>query len=163
MRDQKEKRTPTTKRVFVSAKYFLTSLALDREIVYPVELNILSDGGGSCMSLKDRDAVLNIIASPFVLESGVIKFILKPNRTCLDLKRQGMMEIPRETLPYVRHNTTLVAGQATELYDIIHFLRREMLNFTAFPVFFVSNLLLVQRKKYYFNRATVSRNCSIVL
>jgi hypothetical protein len=48
-------------------------------------------------------------------------------------------------------------------HDIIHFLRREMLDFTAFPVFFVSNLLLVQRKKYYFNRATVSRNCSIVL
>ena len=48
-------------------------------------------------------------------------------------------------------------------YDLIHFLRREMLDFTAFPVFFVSNLLLVQRKKYYFNRATVSRNCSIVL
>lgn len=48
-------------------------------------------------------------------------------------------------------------------YDIIHFLRREMLDFTAFPVFFVSNLLLVQCKKYYFNRATVSRNCSIVL
>ena len=48
-------------------------------------------------------------------------------------------------------------------YEIIHFLRREMLDFTAFPVFFVSNLLLVQRKKYYFNRATVSRNCSIVL
>ena len=50
-----------------------------------------------------------------------------------------------------------------EIYDAIHFLRREMLDFTAFPVFFVSNLLLVQRKKYYFNRATVSRNCSIVL
>lgn len=50
-----------------------------------------------------------------------------------------------------------------QLYDIIHFLRREMLDFTAFPVFFVTNLLLVQRKKYYFNRATVSRNCSIVL
>lgn len=50
-----------------------------------------------------------------------------------------------------------------ENYDIIHFLRREMLDFTAFPVFFVSNLLLVQRKKYYFNRAMVSRNCSIVL
>lgn len=48
-------------------------------------------------------------------------------------------------------------------YDAIHFLRREMLDFTAFPVFFVSNLLLVQCKKYYFNRATVSRNCSIVL
>lgn len=50
-----------------------------------------------------------------------------------------------------------------QLCEIIHFLRREMLDFTAFPVFFVSNLLLVQRKKYYFNRATVSRNCSIVL
>ena len=45
------------------------------------------------------------------------------------------------------------------IHDIIHFLRREMLDFTAFPVFFVSNLLLVQRKKYYFNRAMVSRNC----
>lgn len=50
-----------------------------------------------------------------------------------------------------------------DLHDNIHFLRREMLDFTAFPVFFVSNLLLVQRKKYYFNRVTVSRNCSIVL
>lgn len=50
-----------------------------------------------------------------------------------------------------------------DYHDIIHFLRREMLDFTAFPVFFVSNLLLVQRKKYYFNRAMVSRNCSIVL
>lgn len=54
-------------------------------------------------------------------------------------------------------------GGQTAAYDYIHFLRREMLDFTAFPVFFVSNLLLVQRKKYYFNRATVSRNCSIVL
>lgn len=41
--------------------------------------------------------------------------------------------------------------------------RREMLDFMAFPAFFVTNLLLVQRKKYYFNRFTVSRNWSIVL
>ena len=58
---------------------------------------------------------------------------------------------------------TKVIYNAVIFYDIIHFLRREMLDFTAFPVFFVSNLLLVQCKKYYFNRATVSRNCSIVL
>lgn len=56
-----------------------------------------------------------------------------------------------------------IQNEQSMLDDIIHFLRREMLDFTAFPVFFVSNLLLVQRKKYYFNRATVSRNCSIVL
>lgn len=55
-----------------------------------------------------------------------------------------------------------IQNNQSMLDDIIHFLRREMLDFTAFPVFFVSNLLLVQRKKYYFNRATVSRNCSIV-
>lgn len=59
--------------------------------------------------------------------------------------------------------SSIKTGEEQDIYDIIHFLRREMLNFTAFPVFFVSNLLLVQRKKYYFNRATVSRNCSIVL
>lgn len=58
---------------------------------------------------------------------------------------------------------TVIVAAILFMYDIIHFLRREMLDFTAFPVFFVSNLLLVQRKKYYFNRATVSRNCSIVL
>lgn len=58
---------------------------------------------------------------------------------------------------------TVMLDVRKNVYDIIHFLRREMLDFTAFPVFFVTNLLLVQRKKYYFNRATVSRNCSIVL
>ena len=57
----------------------------------------------------------------------------------------------------------ICSAEADNIDDIIHFLRREMLDFTAFPVFFVSNLLLVQCKKYYFNRATVSRNCSIVL
>lgn len=62
-----------------------------------------------------------------------------------------------------RHYMKPKTAKSMELYDIIHFLRREMLDFTAFPVIFVSNLLLVQRKKYYFNRATVSRNCSIVL
>lgn len=70
---------------------------------------------------------------------------------------------------YSSSYNTLVNGKSIQRiatvknHDFIHFLRREMLDFTAFPVFFVSNLLLVQRKKYYFNRATVSRNCSIVL
>lgn len=72
---------------------------------------------------------------------------------------------------YCRNNYELFLGYFSSCggvivedeYDTIHFLRREMLDFTAFPVFFVSNLLLVQRKKYYFNRAMVSRNCSIVL
>ena len=119
MRDQKGKKAPTTKWVFVSAKYFLTSIALDTDTVYPVELSILSENGGSCTSLKNRDEVLNAISSPFVLESGVVKFLQKENRTCLDLKHKGMMEIPREMLPCVRHNTTLVAGQTTELYDTL--------------------------------------------
>ena len=68
---------------------------------------------------------------------------------------------------YLYYNMSYLNFQASLakifIYEIIHFLRREMLDFTAFPVFFVSNLLLVQRKKYYFNRAMVSRNCSIVL
>lgn len=62
-----------------------------------------------------------------------------------------------------KEKSCVLLKELSKIYDIIHFLRREMLDFTAFPVFFVSNLLLVQRKKYYFNRATVSRNCSIVL
>lgn len=66
-------------------------------------------------------------------------------------------------LGIVKRETPFLGRLIYGKYDIIHFLRREMLDFTAFPVFFVSNLLLVQCKKYYFNRATVSRNCSIVL
>lgn len=62
-----------------------------------------------------------------------------------------------------KEKSCVLLKELSKIYDIIHFLRREMLDFTAFPVFFVSNLLLVQRKKYYFNRAMVSRNCSIVL
>ena len=41
---------------------------------------------------------------------------------------------------------TVMLDVRKNVYDIIHFLRREMLDFTAFPVFFVSNLLLVQSK-----------------
>lgn len=66
-------------------------------------------------------------------------------------------------LSFLIEVSQLFTFRLTDIDDIIHFLRREMLDFTAFPVFFVSNLLLVQRKKYYFNRAMVSRNCSIVL
>lgn len=62
-----------------------------------------------------------------------------------------------------KEKSCVLLKELSKIYDIIHFLRWEMLDFTAFPIFFVSNLLLVQRKKYYFNRATVSRNCSIVL
>lgn len=90
--------------------------------------------------------------------------------------REALREIEKLLRRYIEKNKIRAVVEAyqsqmqllTELesgryYDIIHFLRREMLDFTAFPVFFVSNLLLVQRKKYYFNRAMVSRNCSIVL
>lgn len=78
----------------------------------------------------------------------------------------GDAYLPANNLAYkyvATYTADVTEPDAATIYDIIHFLRREMLNFTAFPVFFVSNLLLVQRKKYYFNRATVSRNCSIVL
>ena len=48
-------------------------------------------------------------------------------------------------------------------YGIMISKKRETLDFSVFPAFLVSNLLLVQRKKYYFNRFTVSRNWSMVL
>lgn len=73
------------------------------------------------------------------------------------------MLLGRDNIEKLSVSDLLVLCVAAYAHDIIHFIRREMLDFTAFPVFFVSNLLLVQRKKYYFNRAMVSRNCSIVL
>lgn len=75
----------------------------------------------------------------------------------------GSSKITRVNNEEHHYRMVEITNKETGNYDIIHFLRREMLDFMAFPVFFVTNLLLVQRKKYYFNRATVSRNCSIVL
>lgn len=83
-----------------------------------------------------------------VLETVVIEDIFMPEVLALLVKNE---------------DSELLSNMFNYFEEIIHFLRREMLDFTAFPVFFVSNLLLVQRKKYYFNRAMVSRNCSIVL
>lgn len=77
--------------------------------------------------------------------------------------RNVRQEIDKAVLDATREKLFAELVPNVQIDDIIHFLRREMLDFTAFPVFFVSNLLLVQRKKYYFNRAMVSRNCSIVL
>ncbi len=97
-----------------------------------------------------------VIIEPFLFASGQIP--VNPSTGCVvegDITVQAVQ---------VMENIKAVLEEAGYCFeDVIHFLRREMLDFTAFPVFFVSNLLLVQRKKYYFNRATVSRNCSIVL
>ena len=111
----------------------------------------------------------------FMFKSGVCKNKSKEQmiRKIIELAFIGLMVFVIIYYPQVAafaddgeaavSGAQLVSNSVGKVYDIIHFLRREMLNFTAFPVFFVSNLLLVQRKKYYFNRATVSRNCSIVL
>lgn len=81
----------------------------------------------------------------------------------LEGHKSSKSDVVKEAMEISHASSDKILMIGDRKHDIIHFLRREMLDFTAFPVFFVSNLLLVQRKKYYFNRATVSRNCSIVL
>ena len=44
-------------------------------------------------------------------------------------------------------------------YDIMMFKRRAVLDFSALPAFFVTNLLLVQCENHYFRRLMVSFNC----
>ena len=44
-------------------------------------------------------------------------------------------------------------------YDIMMFKRRAVLDFSALPAFFVTNLLLVQCENHYFRRLIVSFNC----
>lgn len=46
-----------------------------------------------------------------------------------------------------------------KLYDIMMFKRRAVLDFSALPAFFVTNLLLVQCENHYFRRLIVSFNC----
>lgn len=91
--------------------------------------------------------------------SSITKNFIISGQKQVEMFADAIEASANDRTPRVPINVTYLQGAD----DIIHFLRREMLDFTAFPVFFVSNLLLVQRKKYYFNRATVSRNCSIVL
>lgn len=110
---------PATKQVFVSAKYFLISLALDDETVYPVSLSILSPKGSSSYTFYSKDELLDMLSSPYVLESGVVRVLRKPKGTYVDIRQKGRMTIPYTTLPYIRNNTTLVAGQVTELYNTI--------------------------------------------
>lgn len=43
--------------------------------------------------------------------------------------------------------------------DIMMFKRRAVLDFSALPAFFVTNLLLVQCENHYFRRLIVSFNC----
>lgn len=88
---------------------------------------------------------------------------LNENGEVVELSKDALNEKINELASRAMRVLAFGYSDRKMVQDCIHFLRREMLDFTAFPVFFVSNLLLVQRKKYYFNRATVSRNCSIVL
>lgn len=53
----------------------------------------------------------------------------------------------------------LLIGYKAGLYDIMMFKRRAVLDFSALPAFFVTNLLLVQCENHYFRRLIVSFNC----
>lgn len=118
--EDNEKRIFTTKQVFVSAKYFLTTMGMDENTVYPVTLSILSNNGGSTITLHSRDEVFETIPSSFILECGVVKAIKKPNgKTFVDIRRNGRMTIPVEVMPYIRNQTVLRVGQVSELYDEI--------------------------------------------
>lgn len=117
--NKNKKKDPTTKRVFVSAKYLLTEVALDKNTIYPVNISIRTGRAESFWAIHDKEELIDIINSPYVLESGIIKFLKKKDRTCVDMRQRGMLEIKREILPYVGHNATLVSGQASELYDIL--------------------------------------------
>lgn len=46
-----------------------------------------------------------------------------------------------------------------DYHDIMMFKRRAVLDFSALPAFFVTNLLLVQCENHYFRRLMVSFNC----
>lgn len=56
-------------------------------------------------------------------------------------------------------NLVGTATNGKDTYDIMMFKRRAVLDFSALPAFFVTNLLLVQCENYYFRRLMVSFNC----
>lgn len=130
----------------------------------------------SILQERMKNANLDKLSGPFSVAFTVTNKCNYRCRHCYNNSGQNiyreltddrLINIARQISELKPMNVCLCGGEplirGKVIYDIIHFLRREMLDFTAFPVFFVTNLLLVQRKKYYFNRATVSRNCSIVL
>ena len=55
--------------------------------------------------------------------------------------------------------TALKSFRIDGRYDIMMFKRRAVLDFSALPAFFVTNLLLVQCENHYFRRLIVSFNC----
>lgn len=110
------------------------------------------------MNLVDSDGV--VLVQNYILGASVLGFVLFP---FINRYLKGYLEYVAGIVASIIAAVSVAVISGHSSYEIIHFIRREMLDFTAFPVFFVSNLLLVQCKKYYFNRATVSRNCSIVL
>ena len=127
-----------------------------------------SAGSGSSQTGGSQTAAVSELKGPGNVELSFLGQSLDfdPNADVMAgaIEEKTGYKVNYSMLPSDSPDEKLIADVAGGVkYDIIHFIRREMLDFTAFPVFFVSNLLLVQRKKYYFNRATVSRNCSIVL
>jgi len=54
---------------------------------------------------------------------------------------------------------TVMLDVRKNVYDIMMFKRRAVLDFSALPAFFVTNLLLVQCENHYFRRLMVSFNC----
>lgn len=80
-----------------------------------------------------------------MIESDTIKLL----RECDAGIKMGIESI-NEVLKYV---------DDSRLHDVMMFKRRAVLDFSALPAFFVTNLLLVQCENHYFRRLIVSFNC----
>lgn len=107
-----------TKRVFVSAKYFLNEVAYDESTVYPVYLSSRSTREQGLRVLHNYKEVLDIISSPFTLESSVLRVKRRKDGTYIDMERGGKFTLP-EDIPGIRPGSVLTAKRVRELYDWI--------------------------------------------
>lgn len=112
-------RTYDTKQFIVPAKYFLSCLADDQRICYPVEISLLYQNGGVCRSVKSGMELKKLCGVRDIYQSSVISAERTLKGVHVELMKNGKYTVGHSCMPERRHMETLTRSEVIRLYQIL--------------------------------------------
>lgn len=111
-----EKRTPTTKRLVVSAEEILKDIASDKETTYPVYLAIVDRLGGSSYQLNSREELVSMMRATAVRDTNLVRISSVDGSIYADVAKDGWYTVGLAEFPEYADKQMVMPDDARRLY-----------------------------------------------
>ena len=111
-----EKRTPTTKRLIVSAEEILKDIVSDKETTYPVYLAVVDKLGGSSYQLNSRDELVSMMRATAVRDANLVRLSSVDGSIYADVAKDGWYTVGLEEFPEYADKQMVMPDDARRLY-----------------------------------------------